>query len=395
MKDIANTYDYIIAGMGCAGLSLAVRISLSGKLKDKKILLVDKEEKNKNDRTWCFWENQPGLFDNIVYQKWERLLFHSEDLSREMSISPYLYKMIRGIDFYRYSLDIIQQDTSFDIHYGEVCEMGNESGKAYALIDGKTIRASLIFSSIQLQKPALKKKEHYLLQHFKGWVINTRDAVFDPGVATLMDFRVPQEQGTTFVYVMPFDTHRALVEYTLFSEALLEPAHYDKGLKNYIEKHLQLQAFEIEEEEFGIIPMTNHRFRQREGNIINIGTAGGFTKGSSGYTFWFIQEFTQQLVTGLLNNSIKDLSFFSKKHHFYDSVLLNVLATGKVKGSKIFTSLFRKNSSSDILRFLNNDGNLRSDLSIISSMPFLPFLRAGAVEIFNSVLLQHDYRRKD
>jgi hypothetical protein len=59
-------YDYIIAGAGCAGLSLAVHMIHSGKFPDKKILFIDKHPKKFNDRTWCFWENQPTIFDPIV-----------------------------------------------------------------------------------------------------------------------------------------------------------------------------------------------------------------------------------------------------------------------------------------------------------------------------------------
>ena len=43
----------------------------SGKFNDKKILLMDKEPKTKNDRTWCFWEKEAGFFEEIVYKKWE------------------------------------------------------------------------------------------------------------------------------------------------------------------------------------------------------------------------------------------------------------------------------------------------------------------------------------
>ena len=42
-------FDYIIAGSGCAGLSLAVRIAGSKELAGKKVLIVDKQPKNQND----------------------------------------------------------------------------------------------------------------------------------------------------------------------------------------------------------------------------------------------------------------------------------------------------------------------------------------------------------
>ena len=62
-----------------------------------------------------------------------------------------------------------------------------------------------------------------LLQHFKGWVIETGKPFFNPAEATMMDFRVHQQHGTTFAYVLPFSTTSALVEYTLFTKELLQP----------------------------------------------------------------------------------------------------------------------------------------------------------------------------
>ncbi len=100
------------------------------------------------------------------------------------------------------------------------------------------IFAEYIFNSIVFLKPELKKKEYYLLQHFKGWIIETENPVFNSSEATLMDFRVSQQHGTTFVYVMPFSATKALVEYTLFTEKLLDPLQYDEGLKEYIKELL-------------------------------------------------------------------------------------------------------------------------------------------------------------
>jgi len=71
----------------------------------------------------------------------------------------------------------------------------------------------------------------------------------------------------------------------------------------------------------------------------------------------------------------------ASKYHFYDSVLLNVLATGKVAGDKIFADIFSKNSTGDIFQFLDNESTLKQDLGLISSLPIMPFLKAGFQEL--------------
>ena len=98
------SYDYIIAGSGCAGLSLLYRMLKEPTLSSKKILVIDKEAKVQNDRTWCFWENEPGLFESIVHHQWKKLVFHAPEFSKQLDLKNQTYKMIRGIDFYNHVL---------------------------------------------------------------------------------------------------------------------------------------------------------------------------------------------------------------------------------------------------------------------------------------------------
>lgn len=376
-------YDYIIAGAGCAGLSLAVHLIHSGKFSNKKILIVDKDDKQKNDRTWCFWEKKPGLFESVVFKQWEKTWFHGDKYSRLLELSPYQYKLIRGIDFYTYCFNLIKQQSNFEIRTGDIKEIKSEAGKSWIQVGDNFFFTEYIFNSIIFSKPVLKKNEYYLLQHFKGWIIKTDKAAFIPLEATLMDFRVSQQQGTTFVYVMPFTETTALVEYTLFTEKLLDPLLYDEGLKEYIKDFLKIDSYKIIEEEFGVIPMTNHKFTSAQGNIINIGTAGGQTKASSGYTFRFIQKYSARIVENLIkrNNPFIALPGGPKKFRFYDGTLLHILKHNQLPGDKIFTQLFKKNKPRQVLRFLDNESSFSDDLKIISSLPTLPFLKAALKQL--------------
>jgi lycopene beta-cyclase len=349
----------------------------SGKFADKKILIVDKEEKVKNDRTWCFWENEPGLFEPIVAQHWKQAWFHANKFSRLLNLTPYQYKLIRGIDFYKYCFNLIRQHSNIHIRLGEVKGIESKGDTASLLIGEERINGRYIFNSIIFDRPVLKKKEYYLLQHFKGWVIETDRSFFNPREATLMDFRTNQDNETTFVYVMPFSETKALIEHTVFSEEVLPASKYDEGLKNYIEEVLQVSSYKVTETEFGIIPMTNHQFSASDNNIINIGTAGGQTKASSGYTFRFIQKHSAAIVDKLLNDKHPVIRTFSRRFHFYDSILLNILKHKKLSGERIFSDLFRKNKPQRLLWFLDNESSFIDELRIISSLPTMPFLKAG------------------
>ncbi len=179
-------YDYIIAGAGCAGLSLALHLIHSEKFRDKKILIIDQNNKTQNDRTWCFWQKQKGLFQSIVYKEWEHLFFHSYSFSKKLSIKPYCYKLIRSIDFYNYCFDKIKQHSNFIfLQAGIEKVFSNETGTG-VIASGRQYTASFVFNSLLPPKPELQKGQHWLLQHFTGWFINTNENVFDPSLATLM-----------------------------------------------------------------------------------------------------------------------------------------------------------------------------------------------------------------
>lgn len=376
-------YDYIITGTGCAGLSLAVHIIQSGGFTDKKILLVDKTSKTENDRTWCFWEERENLFQSCVLKQWDQLFFYEKDFSRKLSIAPYKYKLIRGIDFYNYCINLIQQQSSFTMVQGNVASAQSSGNETVVTIDDHKVHCAYIFNSIMFDKPELNANQYWLLQHFKGWLIKTEEPLFDPAVATLMDFRTDQAEGTTFFYALPFSETKTFVEYTLFSHNLLKDEQYEAALEQYIAEHLKVKEYSVTEKEFGVIPMTNYRFSPGENNLINIGSAGGKTKGSSGYTFQNIQKHSAAIVSALMSGSHPlQTKKPNTKFDFYDSVLLNILHNKTMNGGTIFHDLFKKNKPQQVLKFLDNETSLKEDVTIMSSLPTIPFAKAALDHLF-------------
>ncbi len=372
-------YDYIIAGSGCAGLSLLVRMIKSGAFTSKRILLVDQSSKTENDRTWCFWEKGEGFFQQAVSKSWDKLWFRSSAVARLMDINPYQYKLIRGIDLYVHALQIIGGAGNVEVLNARIDTVGEDQNGPFIILSDRVIRASVVFNSILFHKPALKQQEFYLLQHFKGWFIETSKEHFNPGEATLMDFRTSQQYGTSFVYVMPFSKTTALIEYTLFTHELLADAAYDEALGDYIGGTLGITDYMVSERETGVIPMTNHRFPIGTPGVVNIGTAGGQTRGSSGYTFQFIQQHSELIVERLLQGKspLVPVPLGSRRFNFYDSVLLDILHHAALPGETVFSDLFRKNDPGIVLRFLDKKSNLAEELKVIASLPTMPFLKAA------------------
>ena len=378
-----DNYDYIISGSGAAGMSLLYRMMRHPGFANKKILVVDRAIKNTNDHTWCFWEEERGVFESVVCHQWQNVHFYSNHFSGLLNLAPYQYKMIRSVDLYNLVMDEAAKHDNITFLYGKITSLVNEGNKALLIVDSMHITADYIFNSILVEPYTIPKGKHHLLQHFKGFVIATTAPVFKPDEATLMDFRVSQQHGTTFMYVLPVAANKALVEYTLFTKKLLQQEQYSTAIKAYIKDVLHITEYKVIEEEFGVIPMTNIYFVKQEGRVVNMGTAGGQTKPSTGYTFRFIQKQCDAIIVGLLNGKfLSKTTFNDKKFHLYDSVLLNVLANNRLPGDEVFTKMFQRNRAENVLKFLDNETNLRQDIGIISSFPVLPFLKAGFQEVF-------------
>jgi len=369
-------------GAGCAGLSLVMHMIESGRFSDKKILLIDKSSVRKNDRTWCFWEQENGFFEPIVYRQWRHLSIYHNGFQREFDIEPYRYKMIRGIDFYQYCFEKIKQHKNIGLLYGNIDYMHSDDNGVNVVLNGKEhhFGPAIVFNSVWDEASARQQQRIHLLQHFKGWIIETANPLFDPAKAVLMDFRVPQEKGTTFAYVLPLTKTKALVEYTLFSEAILSDEEYETGLRNYIEEHIGTAGYTIAEKEFGVIPMTNASFPWYRHGMFHIGTAGGQTKASSGYTFRFIQKQSAAIVKALIDDTLSKKTRphpTPKRFHFYDSVLLHILANRKMGGDAIFTRLFENNSAQAVFRFLDNETSIPEEIALIKCLPKGLFLKAA------------------
>lgn len=387
---LTTDFDYIISGAGCAGISLLVRILKEPQLQNKTILIIDSDLKQSNDHTWCFWEQGIGFLEHLVYHIWEKLNFYSDKDKLQLNIAPFSYKMIRSIDFYNYAKNLTYKRSKIHWKQASIIEIGNVEDYSYVVAGGTRYTAKYVFNSLLINedKASFKANNCYkLLQHFKGWVIETKEPLFNPLEATFMDFRVGQELGATFVYVLPTTSTRALIEYTFFNDNVLTTKEYDSLLKNYLEKYCKLTSddYTISETEIGVIPMTNHQFRSHQGNVINIGTAGGWTKATSGFTFQFIQKYTAEIVTLLIAEKppIVEKGFNKAKFNLYDSTLLNVLINKKMEAKDIFFQLFSKQKPQTILRFLDNDTTLKEDINILMSVPTAIFLPAAIHELFS------------
>lgn len=379
-------FDYIFTGTGLASLMTVYKMILSGKFTDKSILLLDQDVKKTNDRTWCFWEKEENVWNPVISKKWDLAFFANEDFRRDLDLKPYSYNKINGLDFYNFVFGATSKHPNITFLNEKVTDINELETHVFVGTKQNRYTCQYLFNSIYTKAfEEGQNKYPVLQQHFVGWFVKTEEEVFNPDEVTFMDFSVEQKGNTRFMYVLPTSKTEALVEYTLFSEKLLPKEEYENEIQIYLKK-LGASQYQILEKEEGSIPMTCYPFWERNTKrVLNIGTAGGWTKASTGYTFKSSDKKSSALVEFIQQKDFQMKDFHKKsKFWFYDLLLLDILYRKNELGSSIFSSLFKKGNPELIFKFLDEETTFSEDVKVILKCPKIPFIKALFRVIFLS-----------
>jgi lycopene beta-cyclase len=351
MKD----FDYIIIGGGCAGLSLAYELDAHLKLNDKTLAIIEPRDEYKKDKTWSFWKVSPHNFEDCIKKSWDNFTINIPNHLKHVDCNNMPYQTIDSGLFYQKIINKLKQNNNI-YFFRNINEVNTEN--------------SFIFNSVS----DTSDSKSSLWQHFSGIEIETNKGSFDEKIFNLMDFDCDQKDSIHFFYTLPYSKTTALVETTWISDlnnASLKD--YDIQLKNYIENNLKIKNYKINFKETGAIPLFYPK-NIKKLNQIEIGTAGGMTRLSTGYTFLNIQEQSKYIRKNIEN--IKNTKIFSieKKYQFLDNIFLKVLKNNPDKMAEIFYKMFSC-SSNTVINFLSNKSSTYEDISIISKMPKWVFLK--------------------
>lgn len=380
----AKVYNYIIAGGGCAGLSLLWNIMHSEKLKNKQVLLIDSALHPEQEKIWSFWGREPLPFSNIISHSWNRMqvVVDGHRYSRKLRKNP--YHCIRSDEYRNLVLEKAAEFKNIEILESAVIEFEFKYGLVRVDTLAGSFRGNYLFQSIKsFPKEESGKQSHIILkQHFVGWEIESIKPVFNPGTIHFMEFIPPVQNGVNFFYVLPFTEKKALIEFTAFSPSSFKQEVYEEKNIDYITEKLHLKPgeYKIIREETGVIPMETRQYEQHTGKrIFHIGTVSGAAKPGTGFAFAHIQEQTQKLTEALENDSLDSyLKPDNSRRIFraFDILFLHIIEQSGPDAMKTFSKLFRKNSFDRILSFLAEQSNTFQNLRIMFSVPSVPFIKA-------------------
>lgn len=370
-------YYYAIVGGGLAGLQLALSLSEDIFFKGKKIAIIDPSAKKSNDKTWCFWEKGAGKWDEIVSKSWKKGLFITEKNSNILDLKDYSYKLLRSIDFYEHVKEKLENSPYIFFIQDEIKSIDPVTRTAIGA--EKNYTATHFFDSRPGKNYENDPKSTVIYQHFKGWKIKTQKPVFNSESFTMMDYRIRYQDATSFTYILPFSEKEALVEYTFFTPFLTEESVYEEQLEKYIEDILQLKNkdWEVLETEKGMIPMTDFDFQKNSSKYITkIGTAGGWVKASSGYSFKNTEKKVDLLINNIKSGNEPAKDLFTGRFKKYDAIFLDVLEQRNDLGERLFERLYTRNSIQDIFRFLDEETSLSEELKIMFSLYHPQFVKS-------------------
>ena len=348
-------FDYIIIGGGCAGLSLAYELEIHEKFKNKTLAIIEPRNDYIRDKTWSFWKVAAHNFEDCVKHSWSNFSVNIPNQTKYIKCNNFPYQAIDSGLFYQKIINTLKKNTN--IHFFKnINEISNEN--------------SFVFNSVI----DVSDSKNDLWQHFSGIEIESNKDLFDDQIFNLMDFDCEQRDSVHFFYTLPFSKKNALIETTWISD-LNHPSNQDYSiqLEDYIKNKLKIKNYEIKFKETGAIPLF-HPQNIKKINQMEIGTAGGMTRLSTGYTFMNIQSQSKYIRENFENIQKVNNFTVNSKYKFLDNIFLKVLKKNSEKMPEIFFKMFNC-SPSTVINFLSNKSNIYEDFSIILKMPKLVFLK--------------------
>jgi lycopene beta-cyclase len=361
-------YDIAIIGAGASGLQLLYEYIQANPTKEKKILLLDSGDRSK--KSWCFWaEKEHDCFPFLVEKSWNSMTYttsHGE--TKKSPINPLEYHYISSDRFFQYFFnEFIPANEQIDLvkSWVKVVNEGEEL-QSITCQDGSTFFSKRVADS---RPPAAKENSATVYQHFSGKFIEFEEPILDDSAMTLMDFSLPASSRdmAVFHYILPFSRTKALIETTVFTQLSYDKNAYESIWQKYVDAQFKGKKFKLLSNETGTIPM-GAQIRKKEGNVFQIGAAGGNMKASTGYAFTRMLKDAKYRVTNRLQVT-------PGRFHFYDKMLLKIMTNDMAKIPEVMDRLFTRVPKKDILCFLDDKTTLVQEVKLLAQLDIPLFIK--------------------
>jgi len=274
-------YDYVLVGGGLqnALLTLAIRHVRP----EARIALVESGLVLGGNHTWSFHQDDvpPDAqvwVEPLVARRWSSYRVVFPELERTFDTH---YAAVSCDRLDRVVTRALTESEGCALHLG-VAARSVLSNEVY-LDDGRVLHGKLV---VDARGPVIEPLEGAVgYQKFVGLELLLRRPM-QMLVPTLIDADVPQHDGFRFVYTLPFEPTRVLVEDTYYSESKeLDVERIVRGILDRAHSR-GLEVDAIARTETGVLPLPLERMpAPSRGGPLVAGYQGGFFHPTTGYSF--------------------------------------------------------------------------------------------------------------
>ncbi|MGM0480652.1 MAG: lycopene cyclase family protein [Pseudomonadota bacterium] len=339
-----------IIGGGLAGLSLCDELlslyAARGERLPGDIMILEQRERYLNDRTFCFFAEQPP--QHITYQKYSHWSFSlaEDDRHYQQKGRRYQYFRLAASDVFAHLVARIE-------HHQQVQLMLGISAESQTLTGGQVVDT----------RPC-KRSDMWIKQCFAGVEIET-EKNWDTSAAQLMSNMRLESGRFTFDYILPLTANRALVEVTQFTADIPD----QQQLQGYLQQTLNsLGATEKPaRQESAVLPMGVLRRSNERLFSQQIRTA-------TGYGYQETKRWAKRCANDIAHQRQPTYNPQSTLLRWFDARLLHIIERRPEQLPEIFMRMAHQLSGDDFARFMSSP-SFGCLLKVMAAVPKRPFLR--------------------
>ena len=363
-------FSFGIIGLGAANSLLLLRMEKAGVLEGASGIIFDPNFKATNDKTYCFWANPDDEIVHDLKASIKHSWSHVIAGNKLQKFSSMNYYMVESIVLYNRTRELLERHPNLKRSKEQVKDVQDQSVYVDILTDQGKHQALKVYDSRPPQINEVIGKTVW--QSFEGWKVKFDQPTFEERTMRLMDFNIPQNGFTQFMYVLPTSSTEALIEVTRFGQEMLSEELAKDLLRNYLLTYHA--SYSINEVEQGVIPMSQNAEQFHSSpKVISTGARAGKLKSTTGYAFKAMYDHAKELVANesLNKNTNPWFGMPSRgggRFALYDFLLLFILKFRPHWGKSIFTRLFAIKPSEEVFTFLDQRSTLGWELGMFTRL---------------------------
>src|SRR5689334_19980151 len=244
------------------------------------LVLIEREDRLGGNHTWSFHASDvpssvAPLLETLVTGRWGGHTVAFPGFARTVRVP---YASISSERLHRIVTAAFRSAPSAELRLGTL--VSRVEREAVVTAEGERIAATRI---VDARGPCVAPGPAGY-QKFLGLEVRLRSR-WPLALPRLIDARMGQDDGFSFIYTLPFEPDRVLVEATAYSTS---PRLDDASMRARVQTHLEEQGAEVHEvirEERGVLPLPLVPFVPHHGDPLTGGYAGGWFHPTTGYSF--------------------------------------------------------------------------------------------------------------